>query len=84
MTIVPRTFSAAFLRRPAGSHWGTQPVQAPAHTEVAAAGGSAGITAAPWEGLYLEVEESQDSAAASALPADSGLERFLASLMYGD
>jgi hypothetical protein len=84
MTIVPRTFSAAFLRRPAASHWGTRPVQAPAHTEAAADGGSAGITAAPWEGLYVEVEATQDGAAASALPADSELERFLASLMYGD
>lgn len=84
MTIVPRTFSAAFLRRPAASHWGTRPVQVPAHTEVAAVGGSIGITAAPWEGLYLEAKESRDSAAASALPADSELERFLASLMYGD
>ncbi len=84
MTIVPRTFSAAFLHRPAVQRWGTRSTPADAVTEVPAARVGTGITAAPWVGLYFEVEESRDDATAQVLPADSGLEGFLASLMYGD
>lgn len=82
MTIVHRTFSAAFQHRPEVHPWGTGTDQAPAATEARADGASSGTTAASGEGPYLEVDAG--SAVADGLPTESELEGFLTSLMYGE
>ncbi|MET3921471.1 hypothetical protein ABIB26_002412 [Arthrobacter sp. UYEF20] len=78
MTIVQRTFSAAFQHGPATRRRATRSSQAPVVTEVRAAGVSAGFTAAPWEGLYLEVDDAVGNAADGGRAAVSESQRFLA------
>jgi len=51
-------------------------------TDALPQGGQRGITAAPWEGLYLEAAETEVNAGKSDLTTD--LERFLASITYGE
>jgi hypothetical protein len=61
MTIVHRTLSTAFLHRPEVHQWGTRTDHVPEVTEARADGASSRITTAPWEGLYLEVDEGVDA-----------------------
>ncbi|WP_156642257.1 hypothetical protein [Arthrobacter sp. B6] len=42
------------------------------------------LTSYPWEGLYLEIEETTVSAGAAAPQHNAPLELFLTSLMYGE
>jgi hypothetical protein len=80
MAVIHRTFAGAFNYRSDVHGWGTQ---APAVAAVRPDRDSPRITAAPWEGLYLEVEDV-DNTVADGLPTDPELVRFLASLMYGE
>ncbi|WP_311214707.1 MULTISPECIES: hypothetical protein [unclassified Arthrobacter] len=87
MTIVQRTFSAAF--RPVsiphrGTHSKPQTDAVEIH-ESPRPSASASMTSAPWEGLYFEAEEASCEPAANGTRAPvSELERFLASIMYGE
>lgn len=87
MTIVQRTFSAAF-RSADLQHWGTRSLPEASQVETCDAprqSGTAAMTCTPWEGLYFEAEESvSESAAASTNGPVSELERFLAGIMYGE
>lgn len=66
MTIVDRTLSTAFLHRPEVHPWGARTDHVPVVTEARADGASSRITAAPWEGLYLEVDQDVDAGSAGA------------------
>jgi len=80
MTTVHRTFAGAFNYRSDVHGWGTQ---APSVSAVRPDGATPRITAAPWQGLYLEVNENADNTE-GPLPTESELAQFLASLMYGE
>jgi hypothetical protein len=64
MTIAQRRFSVALRHGRATRHWGIQSRHEAAVTEVRPSPPSSRITAAPWEGLYLEVDEAADSGVA--------------------
>jgi len=81
MTTVHRTFAGAFNYRSDVHGWGTQ---APSVSAVRPDRANPGITAAPWEGLYLEVNEDADNTVDNPLPTEPELAQFLASLMYGE
>jgi hypothetical protein len=49
-----------------------------------ARGASGQISAAPWEGLYLEPPEDSVDSTASRHRPNPDLERFLIALMYGE
>jgi hypothetical protein len=49
-----------------------------------ARGASGQISAAPWEGLYLEPSEDSVDSTASRHRPNPDLERFLIALMYGE
>jgi hypothetical protein len=86
MTIAHRTLSSAF--------WGARVVQTPdAHRSRTQETGhslpqshipSEPLTCAPWEGLYMEPTETSEPSAEAAFPTAAELDRFLASLMYGE
>ncbi|WP_456506877.1 hypothetical protein [Arthrobacter sp. TE12232] len=64
MTTVQRRFSVALRHRRATRHWGTQSSHEAAVAEVRPSAPSSRITAAPWEGLYLEVDKAAESGVA--------------------
>lgn len=81
MTIIHRVFSTAFHHRPEAHRWG---IQASAVSEVRPDRVTSQITSAPWEGLYLEVDDEVDNVVADGIPTGPELDRFLATLMYGE
>ncbi|MBT8163615.1 MULTISPECIES: hypothetical protein [Arthrobacter] len=86
MTIIQRTFSAAFRHGQSAHRWSTRSGREAENSvaaEVRPHGASARITAAPWAGLYLEVDDAGGDGA-TRQPEVSDLERFLASIMYGE
>lgn len=84
MTIAHRIFTPAFLRRPEVNRWGAHTNHGTQVTATRAEGRGSGITSAPWEGLYIEVNDDIDSIAAGGPLPNPDLERFLASLMFGE
>lgn len=58
MTVVQHTFSVALRHHSTVRRWGTRHGEGAAVNEVRRSVPSSRISAAPWEGLYLEVDEA--------------------------
>lgn len=74
MTIVRHIFSPALPHRSEAHRWWTRTKRGTRGSEARADGAArSGITSTPWEGLYLEIDETVDNTAADGLLTALGL-----------
>lgn len=84
MSIARSILFPAFLHATELHRGGAGTDQETRAAEARACGAVCGITSAPWEGLYLETDKNAGSGRTEDMPTEPDLERFLASLMYGE